>query len=112
MTEPRWRILAPHAQSVRQTRAVDFRAEVSRRLQQLNWSVLELSRRTGLHRDVLGRWLGGKRDIKSADLLRVLDAVRLVVVVMKWETLHAQVPRPDDRDQGSVGRPREPPPAR
>lgn len=50
--------------------------ELSRR----GMTVVELQRRTGVHRLKIGRWLSGSRPIRSNDLERILNALHITIV--------------------------------
>lgn len=51
-------------------------------------TIIAVARASGVHRDVIGRWLAGTRSIRVADAIRVMAALGLEVQVS--EVSHAQ----------------------
>jgi transcriptional regulator with XRE-family HTH domain len=65
---------------------------VLRQLNRRSMTIVELAARTGVDRDVIGRWLSGRRTIKLRYLLPIMRELGLEVTVK--EDRHA---RPDPR---------------
>lgn len=72
--------------------------ELSRR----GMTVVELQRRTGVHRLRIGRWLSGSRAIRSNDLERILEALQISIVIGHGQA-SGETPRHMNGDRRSYG---------
>lgn len=99
---PPWRRLGNHPIDLSHTNVVDVDpiAELANReLQMREMTISELARKTRIGRNILGRWLSGKRSIRLSQAISVMSHLRLVVLPERLLRGQESAPRLPNRPE-------------